>query len=85
MPESQVNGRKLRYSPMKGENNDAVKLRVPSKHQCCTWAHTSTPLPPSPPLQIKHLQQQWASSNEEERVQSTRNNSNECTLEFVFL
>lgn len=55
MPEPQVNRRNLRYSPMKGENDDAVK--VPSKHQYCTWVQPCTPLPPPPPLQIKGLQQ----------------------------
>lgn len=57
MPEPQANGRNLRYSPIKGENDDAVKLRVPAKHQCCTQVQSCTPLPLSP-LQIKGLQQQ---------------------------
>lgn len=30
MPEPQANGRNLRYSPIKGENDDAVKLKSSS-------------------------------------------------------
>lgn len=71
MSEPQANGRNLRHFPTKGENDDAGKLRVQSIYQCCIQVQSHTPLPP--PLQIKGLQQQWASSNEE-RVQSTENN-----------
>lgn len=44
MPEPQANGRNLRYSPMKGENNDEAKLQVPSKHQL----HMGTAIHSSP-------------------------------------